>query len=399
MSKKQINIATLINHSAVRYEKYNGRDHLVIPSYTLPFDVVMNNIFYPREQIENNYQKLEGKLAPIGHPHGEDGKPVSASSVEGLNTAHVGAWNRNVRLEGSRVYSEKWVDIEKAKESEKGRELLERIKDRKPISSSVSVYAETLPAPQGAQYKSIANILDFDHDAILLHEPPAASTSQGVGLLVNTADAIMIDTQKKDIRDQLKAALGNDSLVDFNDRQVIAINNENVTVYEYKDDNGVITLTNTDKAYNKKSLWDFFNFKKEKKSMEKENTLTVEGVGKIVADALMKNNEEQEAKRKAEEEANAKKALEDEVARLKAENEELKKGKQQNNEADEAKMREEVGKVVGKTVADQLNNEQLTDAYKNIGKSHEQLNNSLGGDDKGVPTVNDYLDSVYGKEK
>jgi hypothetical protein len=38
----QVNITTKVNSQSIRRETYNGREHLVLPSYTLPANVVMN---------------------------------------------------------------------------------------------------------------------------------------------------------------------------------------------------------------------------------------------------------------------------------------------------------------------------------------------------------------------
>lgn len=122
----QVNITTQVNSASIRRETYNGREHLVLPSYTLPAGVVMNGGLYTAEQIDKHYPGLEGTLAPLGHPM-VDGKFVSAFSPEGINVGHIGAWNRNVKKSGNRVYMEKWVDVEFAKSTEGGRELLQRV--------------------------------------------------------------------------------------------------------------------------------------------------------------------------------------------------------------------------------------------------------------------------------
>ena len=113
----QVNIRTQVNSKSIRREQHNGRDHIVIPSYTMPFDVVMNGGLYPKDQIVANYKKLEGTLAPLGHPT-VNGAFVSAFSPEGINLGHIGAWNRNTKLVGNRVYTEKWIDVEVAQNSE-----------------------------------------------------------------------------------------------------------------------------------------------------------------------------------------------------------------------------------------------------------------------------------------
>ena len=64
----QVNVTTKVNSQAIRRETYNGRPHLVLPSYTLPANVVMNGGLYPESEIDAHYQGLEGTLAPLGHP-------------------------------------------------------------------------------------------------------------------------------------------------------------------------------------------------------------------------------------------------------------------------------------------------------------------------------------------
>ena len=119
-----VNITTKVNSKSIRRETYNGREHLVLPSYTLPANVVMNGGLYTDTEINAHYTGLEGTLAPLGHPQ-VNGQFVSAFSPEGLCVGFVGAWNRNVKKSGNRIYLEKWVDTNRAQESEGGRELLD----------------------------------------------------------------------------------------------------------------------------------------------------------------------------------------------------------------------------------------------------------------------------------
>jgi hypothetical protein len=86
----QVNIQTQVNSASIRRETCNGRDHCVMPSYTLPANVVMNGGLYPASEIDAYYQQLEGTLAPLGHPTVE-GRFVSAFSPEGINQGHIGA--------------------------------------------------------------------------------------------------------------------------------------------------------------------------------------------------------------------------------------------------------------------------------------------------------------------
>ena len=46
----QVNVTTKVNSQSIRRENYNGRDHLILPSYTLPANVVMNGLLYPENE-------------------------------------------------------------------------------------------------------------------------------------------------------------------------------------------------------------------------------------------------------------------------------------------------------------------------------------------------------------
>ena len=92
----QVNVTSKVNSKAIRREQHNGREHWVVPSYTLPANVVMNGGLYPASEIDQHYSGLEGTLAPLGHPQ-VNGQFVSAFSPEGLNVGYVGAWNKNVK--------------------------------------------------------------------------------------------------------------------------------------------------------------------------------------------------------------------------------------------------------------------------------------------------------------
>lgn len=185
----RVNLRAAVNAADIRTEMYNGREHLVLPSYTLPDNVVMNGGLYPADEIEKSYTSLENTPAPVGHPQ-IDGEYVSAYHPAAQNAYGAGAFNRNVRREGNRVYLEKWVDVEVAKVLPNGQALLDAIKDKKPIHTSTGVLLEPEPVANAALgYKWIARNMRFDHDAILINETGAATPEQGVGLFVNVADA------------------------------------------------------------------------------------------------------------------------------------------------------------------------------------------------------------------
>jgi hypothetical protein len=179
------NIRCTVNGSKVRRETINGRDTIIVPSFTLPDDVVMNGIKYPAEEIAKSYMTLEESPAPLGHPE-VDGMFVSARSPLGLNLGYFGAWNANVEQRDGRVYLEKMIDVERASESEMGRRVLEAIDKGDPIHTSTGLLLNLRESSEDdAEY--IGYNMEFDHDAILLDGPGAATPEQGVGMLVNKA--------------------------------------------------------------------------------------------------------------------------------------------------------------------------------------------------------------------
>lgn len=188
-----VNVRAMVDNSKIRREMHNGREHIVVPSYTLPDGVVMNGGMYPAEEIAKSYKSLEGTLAPIGHPQ-VNGEYVASNSPDAINAHHVGAWNRNVSRKNGRVYVEKWIDVETASSSEKGKRLLDAINTGKPIHTSTGILLAREPVSNANGYDWIARNMNFDHDAILLDEPGAAGPEQGVGMMVNSQRLMVINS-------------------------------------------------------------------------------------------------------------------------------------------------------------------------------------------------------------
>jgi hypothetical protein len=182
----RVNIRATVNAASIRKEKRNGRDVIIVPSATLPDDVVMNGILYPSDEIEKSYKGLERTPAPLGHPS-INGKFVSASDPEGINLGWFGAWNENVRREKGRVLLDKVIDVEIANESERGRRVLNAIEKGEPVHTSNALLCELEAANGDVEHKFIARNMVWDHDAVLLDEDGAATPDQGVGMMVNRA--------------------------------------------------------------------------------------------------------------------------------------------------------------------------------------------------------------------
>ncbi|WP_228461646.1 hypothetical protein [Paracoccus liaowanqingii] len=181
----RVNVRSNANVKAVRSEKRNGRDVLVVPSATLPDNVVMNGIRYPADEIAKSFAGLNRTPAPLGHPT-VNGKFVSASDPEGINVGYIGAWNENARQEGGRVLLDKVIDIEVAGRTEGGKAVLAAINAGDPIHTSTGLLCRLEPVANGEGFKHDARDIYWDHDALLLNEEGAATPDQGVGIFVNS---------------------------------------------------------------------------------------------------------------------------------------------------------------------------------------------------------------------
>lgn len=404
----QVNVTTKVNNQSIRKEVYNGREHWVLPSYTLPANVVMNGGLYPSEEIDAHYQGLDGTLAPLGHPQ-VNGQFVSAFSPEGINQGHIGAWNRNAKKAGNRVYVEKWVDTVVANQSEQGRELLERVEaiqrgeDVPPIHTSVAVFLEELEANE--QQKSlganwVAKIHSMDHDAILLHEVGAATPEQGVGLMVNADLATPIKANSgalvgesyreresridRAVRD--KFATGPEDyawVADFTDSQVVIVRNGGkAEVFGYASDSGKITIDDTGTAVARQESWVAMAANKFK------SLFTLQGKPatnhETEGDMPLTTEEKQEliteiGKGLAANFAEALKPITEKVDALQTNHNQLAESLTANSRAEEKTKREAVAKAHGEIVANALSGDALDAMFKSLGNAAPLAGNAAQG--------------------
>ncbi len=186
----RVNVRTAVNNAQIRRDKRNGKDVIIVPSATLPDDVVMNNIKYPADEIAKSFHTLDRTFAPFRHPM-VNGQYVSAREPEAVNDFYIGAWNENVRRENGRVFLDKVIDVEVANRTENGKRLLDAINKGEAIHTSTGIFMEVDPANDSG-YSYIAKNMYFDHDAILLDEEGAATPNQGVGMMVNGKQEITV---------------------------------------------------------------------------------------------------------------------------------------------------------------------------------------------------------------
>lgn len=205
MSRKSVNVLTVINSASnITTETINGSEHIVVKGVVpIVDDVVMNGGLYPAAEINQGYGTMERKLMPLGHPKVDD-KYVSANDPVAVNDYHGGAFAMNVKKADGRVVMDMAVNRRYAEAHPKGVRLLERLdammnkEQVEPIHISTGLQLnkqEKKGESRGKKYSWIASNMQFDHIAILLDEPGAATPEEGVGIFVNAqGDQLEIET-------------------------------------------------------------------------------------------------------------------------------------------------------------------------------------------------------------
>lgn len=407
-----------VNKAKIRTELVNNRLHLVIPSYTLPDNVVMNGGLYPHAEIEANYKQLENTLAPLGHPV-VNGKHVSAKDPEAIAAYHVGAFNRNVQRRGNRIYLEKFVDVEYAANSAKGRQLLEAVgydaetqkltPTETPIHTSVAAYVAKELTPNAEGHKWVARISVIDHDAILIGEPGAATPEQGVGLMVNVADA-----------SQLQANAG--LLVDsYNNRQSALYEaarkryGEDSWVQDFDDVTAIVRMRDGEsKAVGYTLSGGKAEFADESTPVKREESWVVNQINRICQSLGLAVHSEASAPEpiKPSPEADPMLTKEEIAAMLKEQAETLAANMagaikplgerldgfeatlQANADASAKPKREAVAKVIGELAANKLSGAELDEAFSKLQTAAPLLPGFQANADeapKGAPAADDYF--------
>lgn len=187
-----------VNNDLIRHEMIDGEDHIVVPCSTMPPDIVMNGTLYPAGEVKKAAPTLEGTPSPLGHPKVE-GELVSASNPRAANKYGVGAWNRAVSYT-DKIHYEKVINVRQCMASPYGAQLIAALEKGDPIDTSVGLYCWAVSASgtsNGVHYSEIATDILFDHDAILLEEPGAATPDKGTGIYVNSKEKKKMDEENK----------------------------------------------------------------------------------------------------------------------------------------------------------------------------------------------------------
>jgi len=190
--KLRCNVLTQVNAKNVYRDEKRGE---IVLRNVCPIrdDVVMNGGLYSSEDIDRSYLSIDETLAPLGHPTDASGNFISAKSGQAVQNFYVGAVNRNVTKRGNEVLMDIVINVDQAKGCKRGPELLDRIQymesSREPIHVSTGLMLTKDEVSgvnaDGDEYTWIARNMEFDHVAILLDEPGAATPEKGVGIFAN----------------------------------------------------------------------------------------------------------------------------------------------------------------------------------------------------------------------
>jgi len=178
--------ALSINKYEVRYETYNGREHVVIP-VVLFVEGVHNGshgpILHLDEELERFPEAWNGRPVPLCHPE-ENGEYISCNSPKVIEDSNCG-WLFNTHFDG-KLRSEAWLDIDKVKQLEP--DILFMIEKGAKIEGSTGVYTDNEIVSgvwNGEEYIGIARNYRPDHFAILLDSVGACSVADGCGFGAN----------------------------------------------------------------------------------------------------------------------------------------------------------------------------------------------------------------------
>ncbi len=178
-----------------RTEKINGREFVVLSAMLIRGDTAMNGIFYSNDEVKASFKQLEDLPAPLGHPV-IDGEHVSASNNFAKGEFDIGAFVRNVRMEGKEVHGEIFIDKEVAERTEQGKSLLKKIADKVKLGVSTGLnIAQTIVKngvdELGKAFDRIGKGFSFDHLAILDGET-AAGEHAGTEIIFNNEQSLFV---------------------------------------------------------------------------------------------------------------------------------------------------------------------------------------------------------------
>jgi len=167
-------------NQGTRRERFDGRDHLVVPVVALR-EGVLNGFYVPRDEIRRSAPAWNGVPLPVQHPM-QNGRPVTANSPQQLESSNLGRLF-NVQTEADKLKGEMWIDIARAEQLGR-QDLVSNLEQGNRLEVSTAYFSEdefVQGNHGGRQYQAISRNLRPDHLALLPNETGACSWADGCG--------------------------------------------------------------------------------------------------------------------------------------------------------------------------------------------------------------------------
>ena len=169
---------------STRREVFEGKEHLVVPVVMI-VEGVLNSALLPLSEFGRYPEAWNGRPVPVRHPE-ERGAPVSANRPDVIERTTIGQLF-NTHVEGQKLKSEAWINVEKAERLGYG-PLLEAMGAGEILEVSTGYFADDDLTPgqwNGVPYGTIHRNIRPDHLALLPDEEGACSVADGCGTRVN----------------------------------------------------------------------------------------------------------------------------------------------------------------------------------------------------------------------
>jgi len=182
------------NNYTPRVEKYQGKDHLIVPVVMMVEGVHNGSagpLLHSIDELGKYPASWNGIPVSIQHPE-SNGVYVSANSPDIIETQTVGQVF-NTYVDGKKLKAECWIDIERI--SEISPEAYEYLKSKRPLEVSIGVFTDDVPEEgewNGEAYIAVATNHRPDHLALLPGGTGACSWEDGAGIRVNKQKDISI---------------------------------------------------------------------------------------------------------------------------------------------------------------------------------------------------------------
>jgi len=189
------------NKAAIRHDRMEGRDHLVVPCVMMTTGVHKGSqgaLYYPEEELSKTPAVWNGKPVVVYHPQ-LNGAAVSACDPTIYDKQKIGElMNTHWDEDGGRLRTECWIEEDKTREVDD--RVLEALEEGRMMEVSTGLFSDNAYGEgewNGEAYQATARNYRPDHLAVLPDRIGACSIEDGAGLLRNQEGV-------QEVKDKLK---------------------------------------------------------------------------------------------------------------------------------------------------------------------------------------------------